>query len=582
MAEPGVFNPPEPLRSAFAACRRHFVLAACFSALINLLYLTPTIYLMQVYDRVLPTGGMLTLAWISLLAIAAYAALGLLSNVRGRILVRASLRLERLIAPEVLDRLFGSRAENIAGDPSRRLRILRDFDSLRQTITGPGFSALMDVPWTPIYLLVSFLLHPLLGILGLVSSAALIAMALLNEKAIHPMLRKANEVMAEAHISQDGMSRRADVVRALGMRRALGALQLGKRLRGVTFQARAGFMSGDYSNVIKSLRMILQSAVLGLAVYLAVKREISPGAIIAASLLMGRAMAPIDQMVGAWGGIIQGREAYRSLVGLFTEMPQRAERMALPAPRGRIEVSDLGVTLPPDRELLNSVSFSLQPGELVGVVGPSGSGKTTLLSAIAGARAHTHGSIRIDGASVDDWDPDRLARFMGYLPQDSGLLAGSVRDNISRFSTYDGAQPADVDAEVVRAASKAGAHEMILQLPGGYDAILGPGGQGVSAGQAQRIALARALYGDPILLLLDEPNAHLDPEGQMALMNALKDAKARGAAVILAAHRTNALAFADYLMVMRGGKVEAFGPTDEIVKRMRPPGPAPVQGQPVQ
>lgn len=564
----GLLHPPEPLRSAFLACKPHILYAALFSALVNLLFLTPTLYMLQVYDRVLPTGGMVTLIWMSLLALAAYAVLGILSDIRGRVLVRASLRMERLLAPAIVDRVLAGRKGG-----SDRLRALRDFDTFRQMVTGPGLTALMDAPWTPIYIFAAFLLHPAIGALTLVSSALLIGLAIFNEKASKPILQKSAEAMMFAQAGQDAAGRRADIVRALGMRRALSRSQLANRAVGIDLQAEASFTAGRYSNLIKAIRLILQSAVLGLAVWLAVERQISSGAIIAASLLMGRALAPIDQIVGAWTGVVQGRAAYERLVSLFSQMPDDQERLQLPDPLGNLRVEDLTVMKGQDRSILTKLSFEARAGEMLCIVGPSGSGKTTLLAAIAGAQDISDGTIRLDGASMTDWDPERLARHIGYLPQDSALFAGSVRNNISRFVGELGGDAAAIDAKVVEAAKRAGAHDMILNLPGGYDAMLELGGAGLSAGQAQRVALARALYDSPVLLLLDEPNAHLDGDGELALMEALKAAKAGGAAILLAAHRTSVLALADKVMVLRGGKIETMGPTKDVLARLQQSAP---------
>jgi PrtD family type I secretion system ABC transporter len=566
-------SPPEPLRSALAACRPHFLYAALFSALVNLLFLTPTFYMLQVYDRVLPTGGMVTLVWMSVIALIAYLVLGALSEMRGRIMVRASLRLERLLAPEVVERTLAGRKIT---DPARQ-RALRDFDAFRQMVTGPGLAALFDAPWTPIYILAAFLLHPAIGVLTALSSIVLIGVAVLNERATKDVLQRSAEAMVQAQASQEAAQRRADVVRALGMGRALGKRQLASRAVGIEIQADASFKAGAYSNVLKVLRLILQSAVLGLAVWLAVERQISAGAIIAASLLMGRALAPIDQLVAAWSGVLQGRAAYERLVSLFIDAPSEPERHQLPAPAGDLRVQGLTVIQPPDRAILSQVAFDLKAGELLCILGPSGSGKTTLLAALAGARDFQSGMVRLDGASMADWDQERLAPFIGYLPQDSALFAGTIRDNISRFAAEMDESRDVIDARVVEAAKRAGAHEMILGLPGAYDGVLDLGGRGLSAGQAQRIALARALYGEPVLLLLDEPNAHLDGDGELALMEALKAAKARGAAIVLAAHRTSVLSLAEKVMVLRGGRVEMFGPTKETMARLQAMAPGNVR-----
>jgi ATP-binding cassette subfamily C protein len=571
MSDTRLFQPPEPMFSALRACRRHLLFAAGFSALVNLLYLTPTLYMMQVYDRVLPTGGVMTLMWMSILALFAYVVLGILSDVRVRVMVRAGLRLERLLAPAVIDAALGD-----GGAGRVRPQLMRDFDSLRQAITGPGMVAALDAPWTPIYILTAFLLHPAIGILTTLSSVLIVVLAWLNERATKATLIQSAEKMVQAHSLQESIVRRADVARALGMRGPLGRLLLLNRTGGINLQAEARFQGGVYSSLKRAVRLIQKTAVLGLGIWLAVDRQITSGAIIAASLLMGRALQPIDQIVGAWNNIVQGRNAYRNLSTMFAQQGQAPARLQLPAPTGNLQVENLKVELSPERVIIPDLSFAVRAGEFLGVIGPSGSGKTTLLKAIAGARPFQGGHVRLDGASVTDWDPEKLAAYIGYLPQDSALFAGSIRDNISRFARFSGVDVAEVDEKVIAAAMLTGVHEMILRLPQGYDTVLEPGGQGLSAGQTQRVALARVAYGDPVLVILDEPNAHLDGEGEMALMQTATALKDRGAAIIVAAHRTGVLGLADRLMILRAGQIEAIGPTNEIAARLKP-GPQPVK-----
>jgi ATP-binding cassette, subfamily C, bacterial len=569
-----ILKTPEPLRSALASCGAHLGIAAVLSALVNILYLTPTLYMLQAYDRVLPTGGLVTLLWISILALLAFAVLGVLSDLRSRVMVRASLRLERELGQEIMARTLAAATTS----ETTRQRAFRDFDSFRQMVTGQGVAAIMDAPWTPIYILAATLLHPLIGVLTVVGCAILIVLAILNERAGRVLLEKSAEAMAQAQFALEAVQRNADTVRALGMQTALGKVHLGRRAEGIEGQALASLQVSAYSNGIKAMRLVLQSAVLGLAVWLAVEQQVTAGAIIAASLLMGRALAPVDQMVGAWSGITQGMAAIRRLVGLFRDNPQHLVSLQLPPPAGRLRVQNVTVAIPPDRVLVSNASFELVEGELLGVIGPSGSGKTTLLAAIAGARALHSGLVRIDGANMTDWDSERLAVHIGYLPQDSVLFAGSVRDNIARFGSNTDTAPEDIDAAVIDASRRAGAHELVLGLPGGYGLQLGNGGQRLSAGQAQRVALARALYGQPSLLILDEPNSHLDGDGELALIASLRNEKARGAAIVMAAHRTNMLAVADKLLVMRSGRVEMFGPTTEVLGRLRAMGQAESKG----
>ncbi|MBU2117657.1 MAG: ATP-binding cassette domain-containing protein, partial [Alphaproteobacteria bacterium] len=367
------------------------------------------------------------------------------------------------------------------------------------------------------------------------------------------------------------VAEQAEVVRALGMRRAGIARQMRQRREAADRQADAQFTGGRYTGAIKFLRLLLQSLSLGGAAWLAVDGQLSPGAIIAASVLLTRAVAPIELLVGAWPSLVAARAGWKTLTDLFEGTADvDAPTTALPAPRGRLALEALSIRLPgTEQPQVRGVSLTLEPGETLGVVGPSGSGKTTLARAIAGALKPTAGTVRLDGAEYEAREGDELARYIGYLPQVPSLFAGTIKDNVSRFSGATGTPPAEVDRLAVAAAQAAGAHEMILRLPDGYDTMLGPYGAGLSVGQAQRVALARALYGDPVLLVLDEPNSNLDQDGEAALMAAVRDAAARGAAVVIVAHRAGVLARVDRLLMLNGGAVVAEGPREQVLARMR-------------
>lgn len=557
---------PEPLGGALRACGRHFAWAFLFSALVNILYLAPTLYMLQVYDRVMATGGVMTLLFITVVVLVALFTLAALDGMRSRLLVRAGLRLDRMLAGEVLGRLI-SRAKAGARAP-RVGQAMREFDNFRQTLAGPGVLSLFDAPWTPVYLLFCFILHPVLGAITLAGGLILLVLAVLNERSVKPKIQKAGEAAASAYLAQETAANSAEVVKALGMRNALVARQLTDRTTATEMQAEAAFAGGKYSGAIKFTRLALQSLALGVGAWLAIERQISAGAVIAASVLLSRALQPLEQLVGAWSGVVQGRAAFQTLVQLFTEYPPEAPRTQLPRPKGLVQVEQVGVRAG-DAMILKGVSMSIQPGEVVGLIGPSGAGKTTLARVVAGALEPDYGTVRLDGADLQDWEPDRLARHVGYLPQDSILFHGTIRDNISRFEGFTGGDPAEIDARVIAAAQAAGAHEMILRLPKGYDSMLGMGGRGLSSGQSQRIAFARAIYGEPAMIVLDEPNAHLDAEGEGALMRTLLELKARGAAVLLVAHRTGILNAADKMIVIRDGVIEMFGPRDEVVGRLQ-------------
>ena len=560
----------EPLAEALRACRTHFVWAAVFSALVNILYLTPTLYMMQVYDRVVPTGGLTTLVLISVVAVFALASLGLLDWLRQRLLLRAGLRLDRMLSPRILSRALGVQGRTLNS------QVLREFDSVRSALSGAGALALFDAPWTPLYLACCFLLHPAIGVLTLVGGAVLFALAWLNERDSRPRLARAMQSSTAAYAAQEGVAAQAEVVRALGMRAASVARQIGQRRTAADAQADAQLTGGKYSGAIKFVRMTLQSVSLGLAAFLVVRGEISAGSIIASSVLLSRAVAPVEQLVGAWPNLVQARASWGHLVDLFKQTAgQERPRTALPAPKGRLRVEGATVRLVEGgAPQLSAASLSLEPGQTLGVVGASGSGKTTLARVVAGALAPASGAVRLDGADYDARESDELAAHIGYLPQVPSLFAGTIKDNISRFAAARGATPDQIDRDAVAAAQAAGAHEMILRLPLGYDTELGPFGQGVSAGQAQRIALARALYGEPALLVLDEPNSNLDQEGEAALMTAVLHAAQRGAAVVIVAHRAGILSRVDRLLVMADGAVQMEGPREEILARMRAGRPA--------
>lgn len=555
----------EPLAEALKVCRPHFVWAAVFSAFVNLLYLTPTLYMMQVYDRVVPTGGMLTLVLVTAVAVFALAALAALDWLRGRLMLRAGLRLDRLLSGKVLARVVDLQAQ------SPNTQALREFDHVRSAIGGQGMLALFDAPWTPIYLMCCFLLHPAIGLLTLVGGGVLFTLAWLNERDTRPRLKRAMQTQNAAYAAQEGLAGQSEVVRALGMRQASIARQVEQRRLATAAQADSQLTGGRYSGAIKFLRLVLQSAALGLAAYLAIKSEISPGAIIASSVLLSRAVAPIELLVGVWPSLVQGVSSWKILTDLFANTAStERERTVLPDPRGRLQVEGVSVQFPGTQQpQLRGVSFALTPGQTLGVIGSSGSGKTTLARVIAGALKPQAGTVRLDGAEYEAREGDELARWIGYLPQVPSLFAGSIKDNISRFSASAGGDTETVDAAAVQAAMAAGAHELIQRQPQGYDTVLGPFGQGLSAGQAQRIALARALYNDPVLLVLDEPNSNLDQEGESALMQAILGAGARGAAVVVIAHRAGVLARVDRLLLLRDGVVQIEGPREEVLAKMR-------------
>jgi ATP-binding cassette subfamily C protein len=440
---------------------------------------------------------------------------------------------------------------------------MRQFDTLRQSLTGPVLLALCDAPWAPFYVIIATIIHPALGLLVLVGGGALAGIAWRNERTTGKHLGRANDSAARAYASQEQVIAGAENVRALGMRAAMVRRHVQERWTMLALQTSASFASGGYVAASKFLRLVLQSLALGLGAWLAIHDRISAGSIFAASFLAGRALGPIEQLLTAWPSLVKARCAYGQLSDLLDTADPSTALTMLPAPSGRIDAEHVTVGRTPESRILSAVSFTLQPGEVVTILGPSGAGKSTLMRVIAGALRPDAGLVRVDGARLADWDSDRLGAFVGYLPQSVSLFAGTVKENIARFAS-DG-DPALIDEQVIGAARAALAHEMILRLPNGYDTMLGWEGQGLSAGQAQRVALARALFRGPPLLLLDEPNAHLDAEGEAQLLQTISAAKARGAAVAIIAHRTSVLSVSDKILVLREGRIEAFGPRDEVI-----------------
>lgn len=554
------------MRAALSLCRRHFVAAAIFSAFINLLYIVPTLYMLQVYDRVVPTRGLQTLAFLTLVLLFALGTLSLLDRIRSRLLVRAGVQIDAALAPLILDATLGRPDLPVAR------QALREFDTMRGTLTGTGVIAMFDAPWVPIYILVCFLVHPWIGVVCLVGCTILPLLAWANERAMRAPLDRAQAVAGASYASQDAMLNAADSIRALGMREAMVSRQLRQREAMLSAQTEANFAAGTYLTATKFSRLALQSLALGLGALLAVDNKISGGAIFASSFLIARALSPIEQLIGTWKSIVQARQSYRSLDILLGAAAIEGDSTRLPDPRGGLAVESVTVLNDTrDGAIVNAVSFRIAPGEIVAIVGPSGSGKSTLVRAIAGALLPDRGTVRFDGADARDWDSERLARHIGYLPQDSVLFAGTIAENIARFATERGEQRDTVDLGVVAAAREVGADELIRHLPGGYDHQLKLGGRGVSAGQAQRIGLARAAYGEPAVLILDEPNAHLDAEGDNALVAALTAMKAAGRTVLIVSHKPSILPVVDRIIVLRNGQVQMAGPRDEVMAKIAPP-----------
>jgi ATP-binding cassette subfamily C protein len=556
------------MRSALEACRRHIGFLILFSAALNLLYLAPSLYMLQIYDRVLTSGGLLTLVYLSLILIASLFVLAFLDGTRMRLLVAMARRLDRLLAPPILLAALQREGRKAAGSA----HILREFDALRAAITGQPAVAAVDAPWAPIYIAVCFLIHPWIGALALFGGIGLVAIAYVNQRAMHGVLKANEQTTGALYGLQLSDVNQGDTARALGMQHALVARQLRARSEMTSALNESAAANAFYSASTRFARLALQSASLGLGAFLALNQEISAGGIIAASILTSRSLAPLELIVGAWRQFEQGKQAYAILNDVLKTQEAQRVFTALPNPRGALSVESVTVRSPAgDRFLIVNATFRAEPGDIVGVIGPSGAGKTTLMRAASGAWAPDGGTVRIDGAKMTDWEPGQLGRHVGYLPQEVALFSGTIGQNIARFDTH----ASDIDAAVIAAAKAAGAHEMILSLARGYDTEIGPNGRGLSAGQAQRVALARALYGEPVLLVLDEPNAHLDQEGENALIRTLTEARKQGACSIVVAHRSSFMNIANKLMVVTDGRIEAFGPREQVLARMSG-GPRPI------
>jgi len=556
------------LRDALHACRTHIGFVLLFSATLNLLYLAPSIYMLQVYDRVLTSGALLTLVYLSAVLVASLATLAFLDATRVRLLASMAKRIDRLVAPHVLMAALSREGRHAAG----QAQPLREFDTLRAAITGPPAIAAMDAPWTPIYIAVCFLIHPWIGMLALFGGVALILIAYINQRAMHRALHANDQATGAMYNLHASDSAQGDTARALGMHEALVRRQLETRATMTDATYNAGRGGAAFTASTKFVRLFLQSAALGLGAFLALRQEISAGGIIAASILASRAFAPLELIVGAWRQFEQGRQAYKTLTDVLKTQENQRDYTVLPPPRAALSVENVSVRVG-DRALLMGAGFRMEPGMIVGVIGPSGAGKTTLVRAVAGALLPDQGAIRLDGAKLTDWPAERIGRYIGYLPQDVGLFAGTIGQNISRFET--GASD-EIDHAIVAAAKAAGVHELVLQLPQGYNTEIGPNGRGLSAGQAQRVGLARALYRDPVLLVLDEPNAHLDQDGENALVAALKATRDRQASALVVAHRASIMSVIDGLLVVRDGRIEMYGPRDQVMAKLGGGGQRPV------
>jgi ATP-binding cassette subfamily C protein len=560
---------PQPILDALSQCKRHFANAAFFSACIGILYLAPTLYMMQVYDRVVPTSGTLTLFWLTVIVALAVGTLTMLDNIRSRLLMRSALQLDQQLSADILDRLMAALPKGVR-DPGHA-QALREFDVIRQVMSSPVALALMDLPWTIIFLVVAFMIHPVLGMLICAGGAVLVSLAIVNERAARERSQQAHKSNAAGYASQADLASKSEVIRVLGMRRAMVKIQLRVRSEGLSENVRMQIAGNYYSTWVKFVRMFLQSLSLGVGAWLAIMGQISVGTIIASSVLLGRALQPIEQVVGGWSQISQAINSFQSLKKMFEETAaDQRKPMLLPDPKGLLEAVNLTLRNPAENAFfVRGVNFRVLPGQITGLIGHSGAGKSTVARLMSGAIMPEVGEVRIDGATFADWDRELLARHIGYLPQDYALLGGSIAENISRFAEIDGENAEDVGQKVIQAARLAGIHELILKMPEGYSTQLCTPEFTPSGGQAQRIALARALYGMPKILILDEPSSALDGEGEQTLMRAVEICKNAGSAILIVAHRPFVLQNADRLVVMANGAVEQDGARDDVLSALR-------------
>lgn len=561
------------LEEALYLCRHSFRSAAGFSLFVNFLMLVPAVYMLQLYDRVIPSGSEATLLMMTLIVVFLFITLGALEWVRSQILVRVSTRLETLLS----ERLYGIAFKQslYTGGQKASSQPLDDLTSLRQFLTGSGLFAFFDAPWIPIYIAVMFMFHPWIGLMGVVTALLLVAIAIVNEKVTSGKLAEANALAMGSRAKVNKNLVNAEVIESMGMLASMRQRWLVDNHKVLAIQAVASSQAGLLTSVSKVTRIGAQSLILGLGAYLAIHRQISPGSMIAGSILLGRALAPIDQMIGSWKGFISARGQYARINELLKAIPKDQGKMSLPAPLGNL-LAENAVVAPPGAKaaVIKGVTFFVGKGETLGIVGASGAGKSTLARALLGIWPTASGKIRLDGADVFAWDRQELGPYIGYLPQDVELFEGTVSENIARFG--------EVNAEQVVAASVAAdVHEMILRLPEGYDTVIGPAGGTLSGGQRQRIGLARALYGSPALVVLDEPNSNLDDQGELALAKAIIGLKQQKVTVLVITHRTNILGVTDKLMVLSDGQIALFGPRDEVLAKLKQASTAPAAAGPV-
>lgn len=558
-------NAKSELGEALSACRGAFFGVGAMSCMINILYLTGSMFMLEVYDRVLPSRSVPTLVGLVILAGGLYVAQGVLDLLRGRILVRIGMSLDEVLSPRVFETVV--RLPLVSGGRGEGLQPLRDLDAVRAFLSGMGPGALFDLPWLPLYLAICFAFHPLIGVTALVGAIILATLTVLTEWFTQAPWREATAQAARRSDLAAAGRRNAEVLVAMGMAGRMTQRWTEANQTYLEGNRRASDVAGGLGALAKVLRMMLQSAVLAVGAWLVINQQATAGIIIAGSILSARALAPVDLAIANWKGFVAARQSWRRLNVLFAALPMRSAPTLLQDPARRLTVENLGVVPPGSQQVaVGDVSFELEAGQGLGVIGPSGSGKSSLARALVGVWAPQRGAVRLDGATLDQWSPEVLGRHIGYLPQDVELFAGTIAQNIARFDRE--ARP----EAIIAAAKQAGIHELIVSMREGYDSQIGEQGCVLSAGQAQRVALARALFGEPFLLVLDEPNSNLDRDGDEALTAAVLAVRARGGIVVVVAHRPVGLAGVDHVLVMAGGRRQAFGSKEAVLQ----PSPAKV------
>lgn len=546
------------LREALGRCRQSFITAGLVSFCINILILAPMVYMMQVYDRVMTSGSLSTLGMLTLLLTFLLMVMGTLEWLRSQILIVTSNRLDQVLGSRVFDAMFSSALPSTGR--AATAQPLNDLLQLRQFLTGTGLFAFFDAPWLPLNIVIMWWFHWTYGVAALMSAFILVGFNLFNEVATRQLLKDANDAAISSASQTQRNLRNIEAIEAMGMLHRLRRRWLDQQNDMLHLQASASSRAGLIGATSKLYRTLIQSLILGLGAYLAIDKQISPGAMIAGSMLLGRALAPLDLLIGSWKGFVGARDAYQRLENLLRAVPLQPPPMSLPAPTGRIQLESVAIVPPGSQApIIAGVSLVIEAGQQVAIIGPSAAGKSTLIRAMLGLYRPATGSVRIDGADIGQWSRAELGQYLGYLPQDVELLDGTIGENIARFG--------DVDAEqVVTAARLAGIHEMLLRLPQGYDTVIEGQGAILSAGQRQRIGLARALYALPRIVILDEPNSNLDQEGEQALAHALAGLRQLGRTVVMVTHRPGILQQVDNIAFMNAGKLAAYGPRDRVLQ----------------